>query len=97
MASKTVSPCWTRKAALRNSPVDCFNRRGFAAAKRVLLKALKAKYGGIAQLGERLNGIQEVSGSIPLISTISKRLTEALSKRKYFIESLRDSTMYLEN
>ena len=29
------------------------------------------KYGGIAQLGERLNGIQEVSGSIPLISTKS--------------------------
>ena len=27
------------------------------------------QYGGIAQLGERLNGIQEVSGSIPLIST----------------------------
>ena len=27
--------------------------------------------GGIAQLGERLNGIQEVSGSIPLISTKS--------------------------
>ncbi len=27
------------------------------------------KAGGIAQLGERLNGIQEVSGSIPLIST----------------------------
>ena len=27
-------------------------------------------FGGIAQLGERLNGIQEVSGSIPLISTI---------------------------
>ena len=25
--------------------------------------------GGIAQLGERLNGIQEVSGSIPLISS----------------------------
>ena len=29
----------------------------------------KSEYGGIAQLGERLNGIQEVSGSIPLIST----------------------------
>ena len=28
------------------------------------------RLGGIAQLGERLNGIQEVSGSIPLISTI---------------------------
>ena len=32
------------------------------------------KFGGIAQLGERLNGIQEVSGSIPLISTITKRV-----------------------
>ena len=31
-----------------------------------------SKYGGIAQLGERLNGIQEVSGSIPLISTRPK-------------------------
>ena len=30
-----------------------------------------SSYGGIAQLGERLNGIQEVSGSIPLISTKS--------------------------
>ena len=28
-----------------------------------------AKVGGIAQLGERLNGIQEVTGSIPVIST----------------------------
>ena len=27
------------------------------------------EYGGIAQLGERLNGIQEVTGSIPVIST----------------------------
>ena len=31
----------------------------------------REKFGGIAQLGERLNGIQEVSGSIPLISTKS--------------------------
>ena len=29
-------------------------------------------HGGIAQLGERLHGMQEVSGSIPLTST--KRL-----------------------
>jgi hypothetical protein len=28
------------------------------------------EYGAIAQLEERLNGIQEVSGSIPLSSTI---------------------------
>ena len=32
------------------------------------------EYGGIAQLGERLNGIQEVCGSIPHISTKSLKL-----------------------
>ena len=31
---------------------------------------LKKKIGAIAQLGERVNGIHEVSGSIPLSSTI---------------------------
>jgi hypothetical protein len=31
-------------------------------------------FGAIAQLGERLNGIQEVVGSIPIGSTISKSL-----------------------
>jgi hypothetical protein len=31
--------------------------------------------GGIAQLGERLHGMQEVSGSIPLISTKSFHTT----------------------
>ena len=36
----------------------------------------QAGCGGIAQLGERLNGIQEVSGSIPLISTMRGFLTE---------------------
>ena len=33
-------------------------------------------YGGLAQLGERLPCKQEVSGSIPLISTTKERLTE---------------------
>ncbi len=28
-----------------------------------------SQIGGVAQLGERLNGIQEVRGSIPLVST----------------------------
>lgn len=28
-------------------------------------------YGGVAQLGARLNGIQKVRGSIPLVSTIT--------------------------
>ena len=31
------------------------------------------RFGGIAQLGERLTGSQEVSGSIPLISTKKER------------------------
>ena len=42
------------------------------SANHVIIQKLSGtatKYGGIAQLGERLNGIQEVSGSIPLIST----------------------------
>jgi hypothetical protein len=30
---------------------------------------IPTSHGGIAQMGERLNGIQEASGSIPLIST----------------------------
>ena len=29
-----------------------------------------ASYGGIAQLGERLNGIKEISGAIPFLSII---------------------------
>jgi hypothetical protein len=35
----------------------------------VAVVGLTRDYGGIAQLGERLHGMQEVSGSIPLIST----------------------------
>ena len=37
-----------------------------------LVRAL-GKTGAVAQLGERLNGIQEVRGSIPLGSTIAPR------------------------
>jgi hypothetical protein len=34
------------------------------------MKILIKSFGGIAQLGERLNGIQEASGSSPLISIL---------------------------
>ena len=46
------------------------------------------EYGGIAQLGERLNGIQEVSGSIPLISTkgYDERLVSNRNKPLPFIK-----------
>ena len=40
---------------------------------------MKSESGGIAQLGERLNGIQEVSGSIPLISTKEKDTSKDVS------------------
>ena len=46
--------------------------------KYMNMKHLKA-IGGIAQLGERLNGIQEVSGSIPLISTTGKSRNRLIS------------------
>ena len=42
-------------------------------------------HGGIAQLGERLNGIQEVSGSIPLISTIACFMACILRSTSLFI------------
>ncbi len=40
--------------------------------------SVKVEMRGIAQLGERLNGIQEVSGSIPLISTKTNHKAKAL-------------------
>ena len=46
---------------------------------RIFFSAQRFQYGGIAQLGERLNGIQEVSGSIPLFST---------KKALYFVGSM---------
>ena len=57
-----------RKKYFRNSKkiLDFFELR---AIIQKLSDNIATKYGGIAQLGERLNGIQEVSGSIPLIST----------------------------
>ena len=44
-----------------------------------LKRLATSKYGGIAQLGERLNGIQEVSGSIPLISTMRDTKQKSVS------------------
>jgi hypothetical protein len=47
-------------------------------------------FGGIAQLGERLHGMQEVSGSIPLTSTKFSFLLRILSMvnfRKLFSRS----------
>lgn len=40
----------------------------------LIIENVRIDFGGIAQLGERLNGIQEVSSSILLISTSEHRL-----------------------
>ena len=37
------------------------------------MNMLRKTYGGMAQLGARLNGIQEAAGSNPAISTLEKR------------------------
>ena len=50
-------------------------------------------HGGIAQLGERLNGIQEVSGSIPLIST--KTLGKNVESKRFRKHS--ETSYFLEN
>ena len=54
------------------------------------------KYGGLAQLGERLLRKQEVTGSNPALST-TKRLTEDAKQFAFSLSLLRDSDMYLEN
>ena len=90
-----------RKAALDNMPVACCNRRGFPAGKRVPgPPLLQNGYGGLAQLGERLPCKQEVSGSIPLISTNQKnrkRLTEVPWKQETSLNFLKEILVHLEN
>ena len=62
--------------------------RNAASKKLISRKSSKIKgfrfHGGIAQLGERLNGIQEVSGSIPLISTKNGRICEVFRESCHF-------------
>lgn len=59
-----IYECWGISAA--GSPVEAVTH----PPKNLIITL--SPFGGIAQLGERLNGIQEVSGSIPLISTITR-------------------------
>ena len=47
-------------------------------------------YGGLAQLGERLPCKQEVTGSIPVLST--KRLTETIKKLIVSLSFLKESS-----
>ncbi len=49
-----------------------YHLQRFTVGKRFGYNPASAAQGGIAQLGERLHGMQEVSGSIPLTSTSRK-------------------------
>ena len=58
----------------RNRPYEklLIDEKGYLQSETSLLYSCFCTNGGIAQLGERLHGMQEVSGSIPLTSTSSK-------------------------
>ena len=73
---KDVNQDSPEKNNLKNSKkqLDIFAKRAIIQKLSDTAPRQRTKYGGIAQLGERLNGIQEVSGSIPLISTTKHRL-----------------------
>ena len=62
--------CTNLKKAVDNSPFSWYNNTRLRN---------DTGYGGLAQLGERLHGMQEVSGSIPLFST---------KKALYFVGSM---------
>ena len=65
-AQKGSAPKWTRKAAFGNSPVDCCNRRGFSAEKRVLGPPLRK-----ANTHKRLTEVtSEEAASLSLLTEI---------------------------
>ena len=74
-----------RRAAATPPPASAAWLRPLAAARKIFSKIVLASarefpystssHGGVAQLGERLTGSQEVRGSIPLVST--RALNEA--------------------
>ena len=72
---KTTNRIFLPEAACRqNASLFFKNRLTFRAAAAIIieLSAIRQPRGGVAHLGERLNGIQEVRGSIPLISTTKR-------------------------
>ena len=70
--------CRNLKKAVDKSPFGWYNN-----TRR---QGRHTSYGGLAQLGERLHGMQEVSGSIPLFST-KKALYFAGSTVLFFLLS----------
>ena len=63
--------------------VIMFRQSGERSALRQCSPPVHPPFGGIAQLVERLNGIQKVRGSIPLVST-SQKLKRTLVVLAFF-------------
>ena len=69
--------------SLQEKSVDKFSNTVLVGCAR---KAQAQRSGVVAQMGERLNGIQEVRGSIPLSSTkIIEGLTEIVIPSIFFV------------
>ncbi|MDB5835276.1 MAG: hypothetical protein JWR14_5106 [Caballeronia sp.] len=58
---------------LRTNYFQMLGQKVFTTSKVPLRISFLFCKGGIAQLGERLHGMQEVSGSIPLTSTTEQK------------------------
>ena len=75
----TTSPTSSARVARTKRRLDCWNRQSVIGVRRRCLARRTGpdsrSGGAIAQLGERLNGIQEVGGSTPPGSTIPSRMT----------------------
>ena len=70
--SRTIKKDAFLKMALDKAHAVCYYIGAVKAMFQFKMKmtfSVLTPYGGVAHLGERLNGIQEVRGSIPLIST----------------------------
>jgi hypothetical protein len=63
------APSIARIGVRRDKKVSLKSSEGIYSLKNALYNLVSVLQGGIAQLGERLHGMQEVSGSIPLTST----------------------------
>jgi hypothetical protein len=52
----------------------------FYSDDRIIFAVKRKNRGGLAHLGERFNGIEEVSGSIPLSSIKKQKRREKISR-----------------
>ena len=71
IAARAKKVALSARSSRKSNPIRQNGLRGEIPRKPCMSKFA---YGDIAQLVERLNGIQEVMGSIPTISTSKKNL-----------------------